>query len=187
MPVTRTDNHTLLDGFHSRERWAYDQLYDYLFPRAVINSYRYLGETEDARDVALEALSQLFLEQRAFESLEHLWHWFWKVVRNKSLNALKERGRRTRRHERLADWNGQEAEEREYFADEVELALLRLLREQLAALPEKSQQVIRLLYIDGRKYREAADELGMTQKNLENLRAYALKKLRTACVTTDKP
>ena len=56
--------------------------------------------------------------------------------------------------------------------------MMRLLNDHLAELPLKVQQIIKLYYIDGKKYHEIASEVESTPEAVRKQKERALEILR---------
>lgn len=70
-------------------------------------------------------------------------------------------------------------EEYDSFEDEV----FRRVETEIGKLPPRTQEIIRSVYLKGMKYKEVADELGISVSTVNSLLVKALKKLRQ---TTEK-
>ena len=70
-------------------------------------------------------------------------------------------------------------EEYDTFEDEV----FRRVETEIGKLPPRTQEIIRSVYLKGMKYKEVADELGISVSTVNSLLVKALKKLRQ---TTEK-
>ena len=70
-------------------------------------------------------------------------------------------------------------EEYDSFEDEV----FQRVETEIGKLPPRTQEIIRSVYLKGMKYKEVADELGISVSTVNSLLVKALKKLRQ---TTEK-
>lgn len=59
--------------------------------------------------------------------------------------------------------------------------LLKVLMDKVSELPERSQEVFRMSYIEGLKAAEIADRLGLSVRTVENLLYRSLATLRKSC------
>ena len=97
--------------------------------------------------------------------------YLFRVVRNRRLTHLRD-NRLTTRAEVIAD---QAAED-----DAVTYSpeLVAAVRQAVERLPERTRLVITAIILRGRKYREAAEELGVTVNTVKTLLAHGLDTLR---------
>lgn len=65
-------------------------------------------------------------------------------------------------------------EEYDSFTDDV----FRRVEEEVGKLPARSQEIIRGVYLRGKKYKELAEELGISVATVNSLLVSALKRLR---------
>ena len=61
-----------------------------------------------------------------------------------------------------------------------------LINDAASRLPEKYQRILIMLYHDALSIEEIAEELGLSEKTVANLKSEALRKLKLAAVKTDK-
>ena len=59
--------------------------------------------------------------------------------------------------------------------------LLELLMKKIAELPERSQEIFRMSYIEGLKAAEIAERLNLSVRTVENLLYRSLLHLRKSC------
>ena len=74
-------------------------------------------------------------------------------------------------------WN-----EYDNFEDEV----FRRVEEELEKLTPRAQDVIRKIYLEGMKYKDVADKLGISVATVNSILVRALKKLRQRSDNNDK-
>lgn len=118
------------------------------------------GTTDvEAEDVVQETLLAIHLKRHTWNRVERFEPWLAAVARNKLIDALRRRGRRVELpiedfEESLADAGG---------ADETDaLDVSRLL----AQLPERQQQVVQLVSVEGQDVRTVAQRLQMSEVNV---------------------
>ena len=143
-----------------------------LFDRWYMSLVRYAVRTtasyELAEDLAQEAFMQLYQALRAGKSIEHPKAWTICVLRRTMNKQLKDRGL----HEQLdeLDMPGEPAPEMSRLAE---------IRSLLSTLSPREEEVL-LLRLEALKYREIADQLGISMNSVNTLLARALRKLQSA-------
>jgi RNA polymerase sigma factor (sigma-70 family) len=143
-----------------------------LFDRWYMSLVRYAIRTtasyELAEDLAQDAFMQLYQALRAGKSIEHPKAWTICVLRRTMNKQLKDRGL----HEQLdeLDMPGEPAPEMSRLAE---------IRSLLSILSPREEEVL-LLRLEALKYREIADQLGISMNSVNTLLARALRKLQSA-------
>jgi RNA polymerase sigma-70 factor (ECF subfamily) len=69
-------------------------------------------------------------------------------------------------------------EEEQLLGGQIYGELINEIFKYMESIPERSRQVIKLLYGEGLKYKEIADRLNISVKTVESQRDYGLKKLK---------
>jgi RNA polymerase sigma-70 factor (ECF subfamily) len=113
----------------------------------------------EPEDVVQETLLAIHLKRHTWDRVERFEPWLAAVARNKLIDALRRRGRRVELPiedfaESLADTRG---------GDEANtLDVSRLL----AQLPDRQQQIVQLISVEGQDVRTVAQRLRMTEVNV---------------------
>jgi RNA polymerase sigma-70 factor (ECF subfamily) len=143
-----------------------------LFDRWYMSLVRYAVRTtasyELAEDLAQETFMQLYQALRAGKSIEHPKAWTICVLRRAMSRQMRDRTL----HEPLDELEiaGNSVNETPSVAD---------LRHLLPVLSPREEEVL-LLRLEALKYREIADQLGISMNSVNTLLARALRKLQQA-------
>ena len=143
-----------------------------LFDRWYMSLVRYALRTtanyDVAEDLAQETFMQLYQALRAGKSIEHPKAWTICVLRRAMNRQMKNRTL----HEPLDELEvaGNNETERPGFKD---------IRNLLSVLSRREEEVL-LLRLEALKYREIADQLGISMNSVNTLLARALRKLQRA-------
>lgn len=138
----------------------------------------FLHDTQRSEDVVQDFFVKLW-EKSFADKLQPdtLKSYLFTSVRNLALNQLD----RIDPLRRACDVARYESPWEEYdsFEDEV----FRRVETEIGKLPPRTQEIIRSVYLKGMKYKEVAEELGISVSTVNSLLVKALKKLRQ---TTEK-
>ena len=138
----------------------------------------FLHDTQRSEDVVQDFFVKLW-EKSFADKLQPdtLKSYLFTSVRNLALNQLD----RIDPLRRACDVARYESPWEEYdsFEDEV----FRRVESEIGKLPPRTQEIIRSVYLKGMKYKEVAEELGISVSTVNSLLVKALKKLRQ---TTEK-
>lgn len=155
---------------------AFDELMELYRKNLIFFLLRYLEDPADAEDAAEDAFVELLLHQGRFHFQNSLKTYLYAIGRNKALNLL----RRRKRHPSLPLSGAGQLPSLTPLPEE----LCELREEQaavsraLSALPPHYREILLLLYGEGMSCREAAQILGKSGKQTENLSYRARNALR---------
>lgn len=147
----------------------------------VVWSATFLNDTQRAEDVVQDFFVKLWEKSLADKLLpDTLKSYLFTSVRNLSLNQLDKidplaRACDVARYE--SPW-----EEYDSFEDEV----FRRVEVEIGKLPPRTREIIRSVYLKGMKYKEVAEELGISVATVNSLLVKALKTLRQQADNKDE-
>ncbi len=163
-----------LDGDES----AFDEIMEELFFSLVFFVDRYVHDTHAAEDIAVDAISDLFVHRHRYNFKVSLKTYVFMLGKSRALNYLK--------HRRIleiaplddaADSAPSDEEELEdiVLKDEMKRKVSRALSE----LPADMREAVHLVYFEDMTYDETAKVMGINRKKTDNLLYRAKKELRT--------
>ena len=143
---------------------------------------RMLNDDADSKDVVSEVFAQL-LHSGADLKSETLQAYLFTSVRNRCVNLLVHKQREMQRNEEFYS-GGQQAQKAvvvemvnpEQTAEQEKLQMIHHYVDN--SLPQLSQQILRLRYQHGLKYREIADVLQVSEVTVHNHLSQSLKLLK---------
>jgi RNA polymerase sigma-70 factor, ECF subfamily len=138
---------------------AYQQLLRELTPALRAAARRGLSAggyaAMDAEDVVQETLLAIHLKRQTWDSQSPFSPWLWAIVRHKTIDALRRRGRRIHVPiEDFADSLGNDEPEPSMIVEDID--------RHLKSLPDRQRNVVRIIAVDGASISEAADQLSMS-------------------------
>lgn len=146
---------------------CYEQTYKKLLLPLGMFALRITEDTALADDVVQGVFADVWERVRQGFSPDNLKTYLYTAVRNRAYDAIRERGVKT--DEMPEDVNDEEVDQSERDAS---------LWRAIGRLPERQRQALLLCKRDGMTYAEAAEEMGISARTVENLLATALRKLR---------
>lgn len=161
-----------------------DQVFEQLFKVHYKALHAYANMILKDLDTAEEIVQNMFLrfwEKRDLLNVEtSIKAYLYKCIYNDSLNYLKHEKVKTKYQDFRKNTTNQLSES---AAAKVELSELHFnLRESLNDLPEQCRTIFQMSRFEELKYREIADQLGISIKTVENQMGKALKILRLKLV-----
>jgi RNA polymerase sigma-70 factor, ECF subfamily len=167
----------LLEGLAKGDEAAFDALFVRYYPRVYGVAFRFLGDRDEAEDVAQEVFLKLH-QQRFGPGEQQLGGWLYRVAVNLCRNRERGSSRRQRREETAT----LEARLVKPAEPDPAVAAVRaeeraLVRRALADLPERSRHLL-LLRQAGLSYAEVAAALGIAPGSVGTLLARAEERFR---------
>ena len=172
--VERSDCELLAAWRDGKEK-AFEAIFHRYYARLVTFAFQIIENEAQAQEIASDALFLLYKKQRDFTNVNHLVSYLYVVVRNDCIDYLRSFKAYTIR---CKVYTAETLDETDWVNIELDGVLLKRLYDSIENLPVKSRQVIQYLYIDQLSYQKVAELMETTVKNIENIRAYALKKLK---------
>ena len=174
----RVSDQEICELLKERKIGGMELLFKEYYKPLVVWAATFLHDTQRSEDVVQDFFVKLW-EKSFVDKLQPdtLKSYLFTSVRNLALNQLD----RIDTLRRACDVARYESPWEEYdsFEDEV----FRRVETEIGKLPPRTQEIIRSVYLKGMKYKEVADELGISVSTVNSLLVKALKKLRQ---TTEK-
>jgi len=168
------------DSLHATQQTYDDQTFEQLFRAHYRELHSYATVMLRDEDMAEEMVQGMFLkfwEKRSLLNIQtSIKAYLYKCVYNDSMNYLKHQKIKTK-YQDFAAYSMNS--EHEAASSKVELTELeRKLGEALNELPEHCRTIFQMSRFEELKYREIAEQLGLSIKTVENQMGKALKILR---------
>lgn len=150
----------------------FEQLFRQYYKELVLFAQSYLKSAAEAEEVVQDVFVGRW-ENRDTLTIHHSERAFlYTAVRNQCLNHLKHNKVR----DRHAVFVAEHSDIQNAPTDEKELSAL--IAVAIANLPPKCREIFELSRFDGLKYKEIAEQLGISEKTVENQMGKALKMMR---------
>jgi len=170
MDYARLSDEDLAHRFTAGDQAAFVHLVQ-RYAKPLFNfAYGFLGDYDDADDVAQQVLVQLYKSLPRARLDQPLRPWIYQIAKNKCLDWL-----RRRRPVLFSELEGDESDSAPALPNETplpdELAerhdLQRLLREAIAALPPKYRAVVTMRYVNELPFAEIAAALDLPENTVK--------------------
>lgn len=158
----------------------FEQIYKQYYPKMFAFAKNYIPANEDAENIVQDVFLSLWERKQEIVISYTLVTYLFTLVKNRCLNFL--------RHKLIEEeFNSQMKEELRFKLDALESMdysyqsekeLQEIIRRALDSLPERCREVFIKSRIEGLKYKEISEELGISVNTVENQMVTALKKLR---------
>ena len=152
---------------------TFEDLFELHFTKLMGFVFNYVRDEEVAKDIVHDAFLTLWSNRKRLNPVYPVKSYLFTLAQNCASNYL--------RHLRVVTGNEQAVTELLEAAneelDDYEKRLVRL-EEKLAQLPEKQREVLVKCVVEGKKYKEVAEELDITVNTVKTHITRALKFLR---------
>lgn len=158
----------------------FERIYKLYYPKMFGFAKNYILADEDAENIVQDVFLVLWERKEELEISCTLTTYLFTLVKNRCLNFL--------RHKLVEEeYNSQIKEELGFklyslesldYLYQSEDELQERIQKALATLPERCREIFVKSRIEGLKYKEISEELGISVNTVENQMVTALKKLR---------
>ena len=157
------EDRSYISGLRKRDTRTYEVVFKKYYQPLVMFVVRHVGNEDVAKDIVQDIFFKLFESSHSLPDNFQLKSWFYRVARNAAVDYL--------RHLQVEDSIPDIDEE----IDEQVYAKVNLAIE---SLPEQCRLIIKLNVLEGKKYQEIAEELGITINTIRTQVSRGYKKLR---------
>ncbi|MFA5420360.1 MAG: RNA polymerase sigma-70 factor, partial [Bacteroidales bacterium] len=161
---------------------AFEELYNFFYPKLSYFSNQYLLDADAANNVAQDAFTELWEKRSGLHSETNIQAWLFSVTKNKSLKLIGKERSRQKYHDylriRQLDVNYRslaDFDTSNFIFEELQ----HKIKTALAKLSPSVRLVFEKSRFEDKKNREIAEELGISIKTVEAHISKALKLLRT--------
>lgn len=165
----------LLDAFTSRKPHAFKEIYSTYFSQLYLYAHKIIDDSEEAKDITIAVFTKLFAKSGDFNNLADIRGFLYTSTRNACFNHLKLQQRKNAAQQEILSGL---SEAGGMMGEQLEGEMIAILYNALQQLPSSSRKILELLYIEGKKYAEAAQILDVSIETIKSQRSYGIKKLR---------
>ncbi|MFD1628480.1 RNA polymerase sigma factor [Pseudopedobacter beijingensis] len=165
----------LLAQLKQGESAAFDAMFKKYYKVLCVNALFYLKSEEDAEDLVQTFFIE-FAEKRLYLKLEgEIKGYLFRSIQNRCLNHIRASNNLKRKQESI--------ELKEEIADDNDAMELRenmyvLMEQALCDMPAQRRQALTMVYLENKKYQDAADKMGISINSLKTHLKIGLKSLR---------
>jgi RNA polymerase sigma factor (sigma-70 family) len=137
---------------------------------------RFVKDSAAAEDIAAEALTRTFRKHGDFLTMDKLKSYLYTTASRAAIDYYRARHKETAVLEQAAAIHDETIEDVELAY--VRTEAIRAINEAIGNLPKQPRQVIRMLFMEGKKLPEIAAELNLSYNTVQNHRQRGLELLR---------
>ncbi len=166
----------ILEKLKIGDQSGYKDLFDLYYIPLSVYSLKYCDSFDQAEDIVQEIFVKFWDEKLYLKLNNSIGPYLFKAVKNNTLSYLKKNKRY--RFEKIEDQvNRIIIEDEVVDLENIEEEKRKLYR-KIEALPLKSREVFKAIVLNNLKYKEAAEELGVSVNTIKTHYSNALKQLR---------
>ncbi len=164
----------ILDALERKDMDMYRLLFDEYCPRMVLFAEYFLLDRQEAEDVAQEVFLGLWSRTGMPPVTGNFRSYLFTQVRNRCLNRIK--------HLDIEDKHRQWLTEAQQYAEildvEIDEQLMKRVYSAIDELPRQARNIFVMCVVEGKKYREVAEQLGISVNTVNTQMKRAYKYLR---------
>lgn len=149
-----------------------NMLFQRYYKPLVLFGDSFIEESDSSEDIVQDVFYR-FIKNKAYMHVaaDALATYLFRCVKNQCLNEI-------RKHQKLSYANTLYYQTLEEEVLSISPEIISNIREAISQLPEKTRQVINSVIIQGKKYRETAEEMNISVNTVKSTLSSGLKKLR---------
>lgn len=162
----------MLADFQAGMPKAFDWIYHNYYRKLYTFSLAFTGNVQESEDIAIKSLQKLFERHKRFDNLPEIGSFLFVMVRNQSFNYLRDLKTREQKIKAIAAVTEQVSHAHDVPDPPVGIG------KYILQLPNRSQQVIKMLYFEDMSYQQVAERMQIAKATVCNLRMKGLDTLR---------
>ena len=169
--MDKTQEIILLHAFKRGEVTAFEAVFKRYFKQLRLEAYLLLKDQKDAEDLVQELFIDIW-NRELYRNVQHtIGADLHTAVRNKCFNFIE---KQKRLQKKAQDWSPPVT----LAPDEKDISLPAVLQSALNKLPDQRLRAFTLVYMEDKKYEEAAAEMGITINSIKSHLKLAIKSLK---------
>ncbi len=153
---------------------AFETLFHRYYPSLCLLARQYVDDDEKAEEVVQDIFVKIWSKRKELSIETSFKQYLLRSVKNQCINQLQHLKIRQKHAQKVKD-DSKENNGTTFF---IEFGLAEKIEASIDSLPEKRKEIFKLSREDGLKYREIAEQLGISVKTVEAQMGLALKQLR---------
>ena len=170
-------DHQLMKRIKAGESLAYDTLFKKYYAFLCMIVFRITKDKSQAEDVVQDVMLEIWRKRESIEIKNAVKSYLHRSVRNKTLNLIRDQKMKFEGDEQLLDIPSVESTPIQMMQGDD---MAETIKKTFEKLPERCRIVFSLVKYEGFSYKEAAEQLNISIKTVENQISKALRIFREA-------
>ncbi|SFS49031.1 RNA polymerase sigma-70 factor [Lutibacter maritimus] len=171
----RLNDSKILEKLKKEDYSGYRILFDQYYKPLCIYSLKYCDSFSQAEDIVQELFVKFWNDKLYMKLNGSIGPYLFKSVKNNTLLFIKDKGKY--QFEDIENQLNQLMEDEIIDFENIEKEKIKIYQE-IEALPEKCKEVFKAIVIENLKYKEVAEQLGVSVNTIKTHYSRALKQLR---------
>lgn len=160
----------------NNQELIFKSIYEKYYSELCLYARKFVADDEEAEEIVQNIIVKLWDQKDRINEIQSISSYLFRFVRNHCLNYIK--------HQKYIDaykdssWIELKRIETEQYTELTNFEIQKQVIDAIEALPERCREVFEMSRFDGLKYKEIADQLGITVKAVEANISRALTSLR---------
>ncbi|WP_109699273.1 RNA polymerase sigma-70 factor [Chitinophaga deserti] len=167
----------LIPAFQQGDSTAFNAFFREHYKPLCFFASQLTGDTAAAEDAVKDSFVKLWDQRANFSHPKSIKSFLYTATRNTCLNLLRHQKVKEHFREEIQYLEGQAADE-PVLQEMIRTELMQQIYKEIAQLPEKRQQVFRMVFMEGMSHEEIAERLGISVFTVKEHKAKALAQLR---------
>lgn len=170
-------NEDYVFSFQRGEEKGFAWFFNELYPTLTFYCNKIIGDKEASEEIASHAFIKIWERHERFADAGSIKAYLYRIVRNDALKYLRKEKQTMAFDKEVVYLYGGE-HERDCFNKLVTTDTSRLLLQAINSLPAECSKVFKLMYIEGKSIKEAAEELNLSTSTVKTQKARGIAALR---------
>lgn len=154
------------------------EFFEIFHPKLVRFAAIYTSSVNDANDLVADVFVKLFRNKKRLTEIRDIQYYLYRSVKNQCITYFKKRRQDASIDDIEWDETGYIYEIRNPESEFLTNELADEIEDVINGFPTKRKVIYKMVVVDGLKYKEAAEILGLSIKTIENHLSLAVKELR---------
>lgn len=153
---------------------AFDSLFVKYYKLLCVSAYFFLRDEQEAKDLVQTFFLDIWEKKLYLNFQGEIKGYLYRAIKNRCINEISKQKTRDRNYKSFADLQ----EEKCSPHDETRLDYYGQMQSTLEGMAGQKRVAIQMVYVEGKRYQEAADEMGISINSFKTHLKSGLKILR---------
>lgn len=169
----KESDHIILDLIKKGDKKGLEMLFEDFYRPLVAYAYTYIRNKEESEDIVQEVFIKLWESKKLLQVDTNIRIYMYQSVKNTCLNWLKNKSRiNTETIENVPELS------KDFFDEGDWNDYIEEVHRKIERLPEKTREIFKSVVIENKKYKEAAEDFGISVNTVKTVLTRALDNLR---------